>query len=226
MGGNTRALAYQYDANGNRIRITHPDGTYFNTSWDALGRPLTLQANGATTLAAFDYYPHGGLYAAHRIGQATEINYDNVQRPYVLHHYLPTAGDVYWVDQRNPAGQVISTVRTNDSYAWAGQIFGRVGRRSILAFSRMSRSLVSAALAAVAAGALALPTLGCATVRVAPMTYELCAASRICTIRGTVTAELADHGWMGRLDFPDGRCIAISLPDAQMAIYDKMGRGL
>jgi len=38
----------------------------------------------------------------------------------VLHHYLPTAGDVYWVSQFNTAGQILSTVRTNDAYAWTG----------------------------------------------------------------------------------------------------------
>jgi RHS repeat-associated protein len=120
MGGNTRTLAFQNDPNGNRTRITHPDSHYFNTSYDGLDRPLVIQADGATTLAAAEYYAHGGPWVINRIGQATEINYDNVQRPYVIHHYLPTAGDVYWVSTRNPAGQILATTRTNDSYAWTG----------------------------------------------------------------------------------------------------------
>jgi RHS repeat-associated protein len=120
MGGNTRTLTYQYDRDGNRTRITHPDTIYFNTTYDGLNRPLLVQANASTTIAGNEYYAHGDLWAVNRIGQATEINYDNLQRPYVLHHYLPTAGDVYWVSLRNEAGQIASTVRTNDSYAWAG----------------------------------------------------------------------------------------------------------
>jgi RHS repeat-associated protein len=118
MGGNTRTLAYQYDREGGRTRITHPDGQWFNTSYDGLNRPLLLQANGAATIAGNEYYPHGGLWVINRIGQATEINYDTVQRPYVLHHYLPTAGNVQWVSTFNAAGQVASTTRTNDAYAW------------------------------------------------------------------------------------------------------------
>jgi RHS repeat-associated protein len=118
MGGNTRTLTYQYDREGGRTRITHPDTNYFSTSYDGLNRPLLLQANGATTIAGNEYSAHGGLWVVNRIGQATEITYDNVQRPYVLHHYLPTAGNVQWVTQFNAAGQVASTVRTNDAYAW------------------------------------------------------------------------------------------------------------
>jgi RHS repeat-associated protein len=120
MGGATRTLAYQYDPNGNRTRITHPDGNYFVTTYDGLNRPLALKANGATTLAATDYYAHGGPWVINRIATATEINYDQVQRPYVLHHYLGGAADVVWTSQFNTAGQVLSTVRTNDAYAWTG----------------------------------------------------------------------------------------------------------
>jgi RHS repeat-associated protein len=120
ISGTARTLTYQYDPAGNRTRITHPDGHWFNTSWDALGRPVALQANGATMLASIDYYAHGAPWVINRIATATEINYDNVQRPYVLHHYLGGAPDVAWVSQFNPVGQIASTVRTNDAYAWTG----------------------------------------------------------------------------------------------------------
>jgi RHS repeat-associated protein len=51
-------------------------------------------------------------------GHWFNTTYDNVQRPYALHHYLPTAGNVQWVSTFNAAGQVASTTRTNDAYAW------------------------------------------------------------------------------------------------------------
>ncbi len=31
----TRTLTYQYDRDGNRVRITHPGGTYFTSQYDA-----------------------------------------------------------------------------------------------------------------------------------------------------------------------------------------------
>lgn len=49
-----------------------------------------------------------------------------------------------------------------------------------------------------------------------PMTYESCATSRICTVRGTVTAEPAAHAVMGRLQLADGRCVSVSLPREQI----------
>jgi hypothetical protein len=36
MGGVSRQVSYLYDANGNRQRITHPDGTYFTFDSDGL----------------------------------------------------------------------------------------------------------------------------------------------------------------------------------------------
>jgi hypothetical protein len=49
MSGTTRTLAYQYDLEGNRSRITHPDGVYFMYNRDGLGRVCTL-GESATAL--------------------------------------------------------------------------------------------------------------------------------------------------------------------------------
>jgi len=40
MGGTARTLSYQYDADGARTKITHPDGVYFTTAHDGLDRPF------------------------------------------------------------------------------------------------------------------------------------------------------------------------------------------
>ena len=53
LGGVTRNVVSDYDAHGNRTRITHPDGAYFEYAYDATDRLLHLSENGpSTTLAS------------------------------------------------------------------------------------------------------------------------------------------------------------------------------
>jgi YD repeat-containing protein len=44
MGAVTRTLSYDYDADGNRIHITHPDGTVFRTYYDLRDRAIPRQS--------------------------------------------------------------------------------------------------------------------------------------------------------------------------------------
>ena len=122
MGGTTRTLAYQYDANGNRTRITHPDGNYFQTDYDGVGRPTWLWANGGSAMAYQGYYSHGGMSGrSFANGSTSQWGYDGVQRPSaVIHGLAGTAHDATWSFARNPAGQIGSQSRDNDVYAWTG----------------------------------------------------------------------------------------------------------
>jgi RHS repeat-associated protein len=118
MGGTTRTLAYQYDAAGNRTRITHPDGVHFDTSYDALNRPYYLFLNGTGAIVVSHYYPHGGLYALGH-GTSTIWGYDAVQRPdWMMHYFNGGAGNVLWTYAHNPAGQLTQITRDNDAFAW------------------------------------------------------------------------------------------------------------
>jgi hypothetical protein len=66
--------------------------------------------------------------------------------------------------------------------------------------------------------------VGCASSpTVAPMSYEECAASRHCTVSGTVSAQPAEHAWMGRLELPEGRCVSLSLPESEIAALQRDG---
>lgn len=51
------SLAYQYDAAGNRTRITWPEATpfYVTTAYDALNRPTSIKELGTTSLATYAY---------------------------------------------------------------------------------------------------------------------------------------------------------------------------
>jgi YD repeat-containing protein len=122
MGGTTRTLSYQYDANGNRIRITHPDAHYFRTDYDGADRPVTLWANAATAMQGYAYYSHGGVSGTSRPnGTTSQWGYDGLQRLNALMHGLAgTASDAAWTYTRNPASQIASVARDNDAYAWTG----------------------------------------------------------------------------------------------------------
>ena len=48
-------MAYEYDAAGNRTRVTWPDAFYADYAYDALGRLETVSENGTTTLATYAY---------------------------------------------------------------------------------------------------------------------------------------------------------------------------
>jgi RHS repeat-associated protein len=128
MGGVTRTLTYQYDAAGNRTRITHPGGIYFTTDYDALGRPSWIWANGGAGMAYHGYYPHGGLAGrSFANGTTSQWGYDGAQRlSLVMHGLAGTAHDASWTYAYNPASQVRSVTRDNpgsgpgraDAYAW------------------------------------------------------------------------------------------------------------
>jgi YD repeat-containing protein len=105
MGAVTRTLGYTYDAAGNRLTITHPDGTWFGAYYDARGRQNYLHANNTLALIAMYFAPHGAVSAVGRPGIASWIGYDALQRPATLAHtaYTPAAADVAFSFTRNPA---------------------------------------------------------------------------------------------------------------------------
>ncbi len=122
MGGTARTLAYAYDRDGNRTRITHPDGIWFETSYDGLDRAVWLRENGTVGRTAMNYYPDGTPYALGRINdQNSYWNYDGVQRLSSMAHLYPGPGPLtWWTYTRNAAGQITSITRDNDAFAWTG----------------------------------------------------------------------------------------------------------
>ncbi|HET9638053.1 MAG TPA: hypothetical protein VFP12_02490, partial [Allosphingosinicella sp.] len=55
MAGTSRTLSYQRDLNGNRIRLTHPDGAFAAFDYDGLDRLKAYRENGAWQLATIAY---------------------------------------------------------------------------------------------------------------------------------------------------------------------------
>lgn len=53
--GPTRTVAYLYDDNGKRTRVTWPDSYYVTYEYDQLNRLTAVKENGTTTLATYGY---------------------------------------------------------------------------------------------------------------------------------------------------------------------------
>ncbi|WP_423141117.1 RHS repeat domain-containing protein [Parablastomonas sp. CN1-191] len=130
MDSASRALSYQYDASGNRTRLTFPDSNYIALNYDALSRFYYSTNNGG-----------GGINLAY---------YDSAGRPSSIYRWNASTGS--WAFQTgyaynawggvhdwsmypasssysfgksfnyNPAGQIIDETRYNDTYAWTGHV--------------------------------------------------------------------------------------------------------
>jgi RHS repeat-associated protein len=123
LGGVARAVSYQYDGNGNKTRITHPDGKYFLYTYDGLDRVSQVKENGSTTILTLSYDTAGRRSSLSRgNGVATSSYvYDGISRLQALTHNLDGASstkDVTVTLDYNPANQIVMRNRSNDLYAF------------------------------------------------------------------------------------------------------------
>ena len=119
----SRALAYQYDANGNRTRITFPDANYATTSYDGLNRPLTILRSGTATIASYAYDDLAGRRTSFNGGFTTSYGYDPIGRLFSLTNNLAaSAANNQWSFTYTPSSQIASLTRTNDSFAWTAHV--------------------------------------------------------------------------------------------------------
>lgn len=111
----TRAIPFY----GNRIRVTHPDGTYFTYDYDGLDRLVTVKQNGAAQIASNAYDARGQRAAAARGGVLTSYAYDDVSRLFTQADDLSgTAYDYSAGFGYNPASQITAYNRANDLYIY------------------------------------------------------------------------------------------------------------
>jgi RHS repeat-associated protein len=128
MGTTSRVLAYQYDAENNRTRVTHPDGQVFSYGFDGLNRFCSLN-EGTTALACTNtsaplrvtYRPSGGrLDLLRSNGVATNINFDNALRlGNFTQNFAGTANDLTNSFLYNPASQITRLSQSNSIYTYS-----------------------------------------------------------------------------------------------------------
>lgn len=123
MGFAPLALGYRFDADGNRIRVTYPDNTYFTYDYDGLDRATTIKANGASTIATITYDNQGRRLGDTRSGASTSYGYDSVSRLANLSNDLAgTTNDVATTFTYNSASQIVTRTRSNGAYSFAGYV--------------------------------------------------------------------------------------------------------
>ncbi|WP_116091754.1 RHS repeat domain-containing protein [Sphingomonas crusticola] len=122
LGGISRTLNYQYDADGNRTRLTYPDGTDFvQYDYDGDARMVALRPNAGAPAVSIVYDAAGRRSDIKRAnGVPTSYRYDGgTQRLTSLTHDLPTTRWDYEATLGyNPAGQVLTRAIESDAYAW------------------------------------------------------------------------------------------------------------
>jgi RHS repeat-associated protein len=121
MGGNTRTLSYQYDNNGNRTRVTHPDNVYFGYGFDGINR-VNKATENASDLITLTYRPNGKRHTLARAGSGTTTyTFDDLSRLGSLQQdFLGTTNDVTNSFAYNPASQVTSLTISNSLFRYQG----------------------------------------------------------------------------------------------------------
>jgi RHS repeat-associated protein len=123
IDGATRTLTHQYDKNGNRTQIMHPDGGLFNYQYDGVNR-MSVYLQATTSLGSISYN-NRGLTADMAGGVPTSYNYDPAGRLSALSHNLggaATTHDVTYTLGYNPASQIGSRSTSNDIYAYTAEL--------------------------------------------------------------------------------------------------------
>lgn len=119
------SVSLQYDTAGRLTRLTWGDGFYVVYDYDVAGNVTAIRENGASSgvgvLASYSYDNLGRRSSiAAGNGAVTSYSWDAVSRLTSLGHdfagttYDLTIGSMAY----NPAGQIISQLRSNDLYAW------------------------------------------------------------------------------------------------------------
>lgn len=121
MGGFSRTLTYQWDADGNRTRVQHPDDVQFDYVYDGLDRMSSGNnpATGAKTLK-ITYDAAGRRSKLANDNGYTSYGYDGASRlnasalVFTTASYNLTSGFTY-----NPASQILNRSRDNADYEFS-----------------------------------------------------------------------------------------------------------
>lgn len=125
VSGTARAIAYRYDANGNRTRVTHPDGHFFEYGFDGLNRVIGVSSSTAaapdsvtTSLMTVVYATDGGRDRLVRPGGSTTTYLrDNAGRLESFRQAFPSAADsLENTFLYNAAGQIRELFQGNNQY--------------------------------------------------------------------------------------------------------------
>ena len=123
----TRTVASQYDAAGNRTRLTYPDSNYIQYTFDPLNRMLQVQQNGSTALATYYYDDLSRVTNISRSNSAgTTMSYSGTSLSWGLTQDMSgTSQDVTFDLTFTPAPQVYQRSLSNTAYAYSASAVSR-----------------------------------------------------------------------------------------------------
>jgi RHS repeat-associated protein len=111
-----------YDVHGNRVRITHPDGPFFEYSYDSADNLGYIRENGPSIELIHnrvDEFGRRDQVDRNVTGSFTTIGFDGISRLLSIGHNLDgtgTTNDVGIGFSYNPASQVAARSQTNSTY--------------------------------------------------------------------------------------------------------------
>jgi len=121
-------MNYSYDLAGRRTRMAWQDGFYVDYDYLLTGEVSAVRENGAVSgpglLASYSYDDLGRTTGITRgNGATTSFAFDPGSRMLSLDQNLAgTSADLSLGFNYNLAGQILSTTRSNDGYAWTGHV--------------------------------------------------------------------------------------------------------
>ncbi len=110
----------QYDLDGELTRVTHPDGNYFQYTYDGSDRFTGILENGNASIVGQTYYVNGLRSAQLRGAVTTSYGYQNNTLLSSVEDKLAGTASVTTTFGYNPANQLLTRMRTNDAYAFTG----------------------------------------------------------------------------------------------------------
>jgi len=120
--GQSATLLYEYDSEGNRTKLVHPDGTFFTYTYDGQNRLNLILENGSTLVYTQKYDNVGRRKTVQRgSGVAnTEYGYDQISRLKTITHDMAASSyDEVRTFSYNAANQITSRNFTNGLYVAA-----------------------------------------------------------------------------------------------------------
>jgi RHS repeat-associated protein len=132
---NVRLLSYTYDDNGNRTKITHPDGISFLYGYDEMDNLTTIRRSNGWILSTLQYDEQGrreslkrvnsstpySTISASELGSITGYDYDGIGRLETFtQDFLGTANDLTNTFGYNAASQATAINISNSAYAYTG----------------------------------------------------------------------------------------------------------
>ncbi|QSR23083.1 RHS repeat domain-containing protein [Hyphomonas sp. KY3] len=118
-----KTIKYDYDNDGNRTYVEHPDGVFFAYGYDGLNRLDSISANGSVLQVEATYNARGLMSEVQRGGSAaiTGLSYDSLSRlKSYTHDFSLSSDDVTTGFAFNPVSQVIEKGLSNVDYVHTG----------------------------------------------------------------------------------------------------------